>query len=68
MANCNSNTVSVINTTTNTVIATVTSGSEPSALGQFISQNLIIPTIAWSDPSDIGYGTVLNSTQLDATA
>jgi YVTN family beta-propeller protein len=68
VANHNDNNVSVIDTATNTITATVNVGDEPEAFGQFIGPMLIIPTITWNNPSDITYGTALNSTQLDATA
>jgi poly(3-hydroxybutyrate) depolymerase len=34
----------------------------------FINVNKIAPTITWSSPADIVYGTVLGTTQLNATA
>jgi YVTN family beta-propeller protein len=65
--------VSVIDTVTNTVTATVKVGSYPTAIGRFISNipptpAKTTPTIIWSNPTDITYGTALSSTQLDAIA
>ncbi len=60
------NNVSVINTATNDVEAVVPVGNGPIALGKFIGKQA--PTITWSNPANITYGTALNSTQLDATA
>ena len=70
-ANYVSNTVSVIDTTTNTVITTVKVGINPISMGQFIGGPKAtpkIPTISWSNPVDIIYGTPLSSTQLNALA
>ena len=66
VANQGNSTVSVINTTTNTVTAPVNVGNIPRAFGQFIGK--AIPTITWSNPTNITYGTALSETQLDATA
>jgi YVTN family beta-propeller protein len=72
VANYYSYTVSVINTTNNTTYATIDVGQEP--WGIVISPAAIeiaipiTPKITWSNPANITYGTVLNSTQLDATA
>lgn len=68
VVNTNDNNVSVINTTTNTVTSTVPVGNGPTAFGQFIGPMRTAPTITWSNPADIIYGTPLNDTQLDATA
>ena len=66
VANLQNNNVSVINTTTNSVTATVNVGNAPAAFGQFIGKPA--PTITWSNPADIVYGTALSSKQLDATS
>jgi YVTN family beta-propeller protein len=66
VANGGIGTVSVINTATNTVTAPVNVGNIPRAFGQFIGK--AIPTITWSNPTNITYGTALSETQLDATA
>jgi YVTN family beta-propeller protein len=66
VANYGNNTVYVINTATDTVTATVNVGTSPKAFGQFIGK--AIPTITWSNPANITYGTALSGTQLDATA
>jgi YVTN family beta-propeller protein len=66
--NYSSNNVSVINTTTNTVAADVYVGSYPTAFWHFISQNQILPTINWTNPANITYGTPLSNIHLDATA
>ena len=65
----NSN-VPVIDISTNAVIATVPVGGDPFSLGQFIGSipGKSIPTITWSNPADIVYGTPLSSTQLNAVA
>ena len=34
----------------------------------FINVNKATPTIIWSNPANMTYGTALNSTQLDATS
>ena len=65
--------VSVIDTVNNTVTVTVKVGSYPIAIGQFISNIPLTPakttpTIIWSNPTDITYGTALSSIQLDAIA
>ena len=67
VANSKSNGVSVINTTTNTVIATVPVEYWSIAFGKFIGDRTV-PTITWSNPTNIAYGTALSSTQLDAIA
>jgi YVTN family beta-propeller protein len=59
-----SNNVYVINTTTNNV-NTVSVGSNPVSFGQFIGK--LTPTITWSNPANITYGTPLSNIQLDAT-
>src|ERR1035437_3733405 len=66
VTNFASNNVSVINTTIDTVIATVNVGYSPRAFGQFIGKT--IPTITWTNPANITYGTALTGTQLDATS
>jgi YVTN family beta-propeller protein len=68
VANQNDNNVSVIDTKTNTFAATVPVGISPAAFGQFIGPMQITPTITWSNPANITYGTALSNTQLDATA
>jgi YVTN family beta-propeller protein len=66
VANSNDNTVSVIDTATNKVTATVNVGNYPISIGQFIGKTA--PTIIWSNPTDIVYGTALSSKQLNAIA
>src|ERR1035437_6295132 len=66
VANAGDSNVSVINTTINTVTATVNVGNNPKAFGQFIGK--AIPTITWTNPANITYGTALTGTQLDATS
>ena len=68
VANSGANTVSVINTTTDTVIATVPVGTQLRALGSLWVIYPATPIITWSNPADITYGTPLSSTQLDASA
>ncbi len=72
VANSNDNTVSVIDIATDSVTATVPVGSNPTAFGQFIGPipltYKITPTITWSNPADIVYGTPLSNVQLDANA
>ena len=41
-------------------------GNIPASFGQFIGKPA--PTVTWNNPADIVYGTLLNSTQLDATS
>jgi YVTN family beta-propeller protein len=60
-----SNDVSVINTSTNNVTTNVSVGTD--SIGTVVIQKLK-PTISWSNPDDIVYGTTLSSTQLDANA
>ena len=67
VVNGGNNNVSVINTTNNTAYNSVNVGNNPTAFGQFIP-TLITPTITWTNPANITYGTSLSGTQLDATA
>lgn len=66
ITNLGSNNVSVIDTVTKTVVSTVNVGNSPIAVGQFIGKTT--PTITWSKPANIVYGTPLSSTQLNASA
>jgi YVTN family beta-propeller protein len=66
ITNLGSNNVSVIDTATKMIVSTVNVGNSPIALGQFIGKTA--PTITWSKPADIVYGTPLSSTQLNASA
>jgi YVTN family beta-propeller protein len=66
VANADSNNVSVIDVASNTVTTSVNVGTNPYVIGQFIGK--IIPTITWSNPANITYGTALSGIQLDATA
>ena len=62
-------TVSTIDTVTNTVTAIVkNAGLAPTAFGQFLGSIPVAPTITWSKPANIAYGTPLSSAQLDATS
>ena len=63
ITNLGSNNVSVIDTATKTVASTVNVGDSPIAVGQFIGKTA--PTITWSKPANIVYGTPLSSTQLN---
>ncbi len=70
VANSLSNTLSIIDTDTNDVI-TVGAGSHPVAFGQFIgpkSRAIETPSVTWSNPADIVYGTALSPAQLSASA
>jgi YVTN family beta-propeller protein len=64
VVNQDSNNVSVFDTTSNTVTATVNVGNAPQNLGQFIGKTA--PKITWSKPKDIVYGTALTTTQPNA--
>ena len=72
VTNSENGTVSVIDAATNNVTATVNVENIPAAIG--ITSGILFnltpatPTIAWSKPANITYGTPLSGTQLDATA
>ncbi len=66
VVNQDSNNVSVLDTTSNTVTATVNVGNAPQAFGKFIGKTA--PKITWNRLGDIIYGTALSNTQLDTKA
>jgi YVTN family beta-propeller protein len=70
ITNAGNDTVSVIDTATNQITATVPVGNTATVFGQFIASvpEKSIPTITWSNPADIVVGTPLSDTQLNATA
>jgi YVTN family beta-propeller protein len=76
VTNADSNSVSVIDTSTDTVIATVPPAAPPAGTGPLTGPNMLIPTppaktkpvITWSTPADITWPTALGPAQLNATA
>jgi YVTN family beta-propeller protein len=62
VANTGDNTVSVINTSTNAITTVLPVENYPIAFGQFIGPILSTPTITWTNPADIVYGTPLSNT------
>jgi YVTN family beta-propeller protein len=64
VANTDSNNVSVIDTVTNTVMATVAVGTSPVAFGQFIGPAVAAPTTPATIPTMSEWGMILLSSLL----
>ncbi len=74
ITNCDDRTVSVIDTATNNITATVTVGSSPSAFGQFIglipASEPVLPVASFSTNTTSGYASLsvqFNDSSLNAT-